>query len=283
MPVPMRPLWQFFQWLVGAGLIVATAHSEETKPYQFKELRLSLPSSWLAHAQARVVPAQPLYSPEAARLLKEDPLRRRRPVYETMPQHLELRFGPLTIFPKEHAFHPEITVHPVADYARIFEPEDATKEMLRGFDEIWNTATDPAAVHLGKPLPFIPVSDGEQGVTVLHKPLSFVGGKGFRFITRFEIEASLLSDHGLVYVFEGLTNDRKTYVLATFPILLEGLPGADAKEHLGYSLRAYQKFEKEIDAYHDKASAWLVANQAKMEPNLKLLDEIVASIAIAAP
>jgi hypothetical protein len=172
----------------------------------------------------------------------------------------------------------------VADFARIFEPEkDSTKNMLRTFAQLWDAASDPATVQAGKPLPFIPALDAEQGITVLYKPLSFAGGKGFRFITQFDIEASLLSEQGLVYVFEGMTHDRKTYVLATFPVRLEGLLKADAEEHLGYRTKPYLKFEKEIDDYHQKAKAWLESNQSKIEPELKVLDDIASSIAITAP
>jgi len=256
-------------------------HAEDAKPFHFDAMHLILPGSWAAKAQGRIVKAVPLYDERDAAAYKADKTNQLKPSYENMPRHIEISFDVRPVFPvKDHAFKPQITVHPVAEFLRIYEPEeDSVKRMTHCFDQLWSVATKPAKVNLARPLPFIPFLDATQGVTVGFKPVNFSGGKGFRFITQFEIETSLLSDDGLVYVFQALTDDRKSYVLATFPIHLEGLPQTNRDgEHLGYSTKQYEKLEKEIEMYHRKATKWLTESESKMMPELKTLDDIVASV-----
>ena len=276
----MKAFPQFLALALAA--LTAPLCAEDTEPFHFDNVQLSLPASWSSAVKGRLVPALPLYNKHAAALFKADPMNQLKPGYENMPRHVELRLSLPAVFPvKEHAFQPEITVHPVAEFARIYEPEkDSEKNMLKAFDEVWSVASEPAKRKAGKPLPFIPFLDAEQGVSVCFRPVKFAGGKGFRFITQFDIEASLLSERGLVYVFQGMTDDRKTYVLATFPVRLDGLLKDFAGEHLGYSTKDYERLEKEITTYRSKAGAWIEANQERLVPDLKTLDAIMASLVL---
>lgn len=260
-------------------LLSATAGDTLSK-FQFESLTLELPANWLKHAEAKVVPAAPLYSPEDAAILKANPLVVLKPEYPVMPEHISVGFGTSPFYTgKSHEFTPEIMTHSVDAYLRIFDPEQKPSPEVRAeFDLIKSLSEKPASYQPGKPLPFVPFIDASQNVTVGFKPLAFANGKGFRFVTQYDIEKALLNENQLVYIFQGITDDGKIYVLATFPIGLEGLPRADEKKHLGFDISRYAEFESKQKEYQQKASEWLIKHADQMTPSLETLDAIMSSI-----
>ncbi len=275
-----------FPWvLVGAAvsMTVTSLQSQDLKPFTFKQLSLQMPESWVTQAEAKVVPAVPLYNAEAAAELKKDPLSMLKPDYSNMPEHVSLSLAGAPLYAgKEFAFVPEIMILPVAEFTRICDPEQkASPEMVAAFAEIASLAEKKTEPEAGQPLPFVPYLDASQSVTVAFRTLnSGGGGKGFRFVTQYDIEPSLLSEDRLTYIYQGLSADWKTYVVVTIPILLGGMPKADAKEHLGFSTENYEEFMKKVGDYRKKASAWLVENEEKMKPSLKMLDTMMCSIVL---
>lgn len=260
-------------------LIPATAEDTLTK-FQFESLTLEVPATWLRHAEAKMVAAAPLYNSEEAAILKADPKSELKPDYSNMPEHIEVGFGKLPNYTgKDFEFSPEITIHSVDAYSRIFDPEQkASVKVLAEFDRIKDLAAKPARHKAGSPLPFIPFIDASQQVTVGFKSLSFANGKGFRFVTQYGFEAGLIHESQLVYIFQGISDDGKTYVLATFPVSLKGLPKADDQKHLGFDLSKYAEFESKQDEYYKKASEWLITNADQMTPSLETLDAVMRSI-----
>ncbi len=249
--------------------------------FQFESLSVDIPEPWLAHANAALVPANPLYSEKAAANLKSFPFGELKPNYSNMPEHIVVNFNKLPRFSgKERGFAPEIMIHSTDAYARILDPESKpSANFLAEFELIKKLSIKELNHKSGTPLPFVNSSaDGSQHVTIGFKTLPFANGKGFRFVTAYAIEATLLYENSLVYIFQGITNDGKTYIMATFPVTLNGLPNYEDTEHLGFSMQPYPDFVMKQNAYNKKAEKWLVKNTDKMTPSLATLDAIMSSI-----
>lgn len=263
-------------------LIPATADDKPAK-FQFESLTLNVPESWLKHADPKVIPAAPLYNAEDTARLKADPKADLKPDYTNMPEHIAVGFGKLPFYKgKDFEFAPEITTHSVDAYSRIFDPEQKpSPSLLSNVALIRKLSEKSGDYKSGSPLPFVPFIDASQQVTIGFKPLSFTNGKGFRFVTQYGFEAGLINQSQLVYIFQGITDDGKTYVLATFPVSLKGLPKADDKKHLGFDTSNYADFELKQKEYFQKASEWLIKNADQMTPSLATLDVVMSSISAA--
>lgn len=254
------------------------AAAEQSVKFHFQTLSVDLPKEWLPHADAKLIPANPLYSKKSASHLKSYPLWQLKPAYSNMPENIRVNFGKLPRYSdKKHWFTPEIMTHFTDSYARILDPgHKPSANFLAIFELIKKLSAKQLNYRSGTPLPFIPFLDASQHVTTGFKPLPFANGKGFRFVTAYSIEASILSESTLVYIFQGISNDGKTYVVATFPVTLEGLPKKGERKHLGFSEQG--DFVFKANTYNQKASEWLIKNADKITPSLKKLDAIMSSI-----
>jgi hypothetical protein len=276
----MSILRNFF--ILGIALLPLLPAKAEDKlsKLQFGTLSLDVPASWLKHADARVVPAAPLYDAKSSAALKANPQENLKPEYPVMPEHTSVGFGTLPFYSgRNYEFSPEIMTHPVDAFTRIFDPENKpSPDVIAEFQLIKKLSGEANDQPTAKPLPFIPFLDASQQVTVSFKRLSFANGKGFRFVTQYGFEAGLINESQLVYIFQGITTDGKTYVLATFPVSLKGLPKADEKKHLGFDTSQDAESESKQDGYYKKASEWLIKNADQMTPSLETLDAVMSSI-----
>jgi hypothetical protein len=174
----------------------------------------------------------------------------------------------------------EVSIHSIEEYSHIFEPDADPKSMIEGFNRVWQTATSNSIPKINQELPIIPPAWGYQSVAVCFKQIEQKHFKGFRFITQLNQEASFIQKAGLFYIFQGISNDQKTYLLATFPIRLDGLAKASDREHLGFSIQNYDEFAKVKEKYCLKAAKWIEENEGKMQPALATMDGILRSVQI---
>ena len=279
MPHPSSILTRY--WPIA---LIAILHAPLVRAGEFQtdSLQVKLPKAWADRAKIKVVPANPLYTSAEAAALKADPRMMKKGSYENMPEHVQIHLS--AIFPD--SWHPEITLQSVDECSRILDPEghpyQGTKQAV---DELWTIATKPAAYHKGEELPFFGNLDASQSIAVGLKSIPFAGGLGIRYLTQYDVEPSLLFDGSLMYIYEGLTKDRKYLVSATFPLHLEGLATEKTKAHLGFSMEQghYGELEKNIRVYREKATAWLNERLDQITPSLKQLDEIMASLEVTEP
>jgi hypothetical protein len=130
------------------------------------------------------------------------------------------------------------------------------------------------------------VWDGSQTFQRKIKHFSFQNGKGIFFLTQFDIEPSLINNEGLTYCFQGITNDRRNYVLAKFPLGVWFLP-IDYREDKfeDYQLPMYFTADKSNEERHRKYLSKITKrlenlSPDRFEPHLKYFDEIVSSLKI---
>jgi hypothetical protein len=118
--------------------------------------------------------------------------------------------------------------------------------------------------------PFVPSVPSTQAIHAHHEIIPFQNGKGVGYITQFTMDVDLINNEKLLYVFQGITEDGKYFVSATFPIQTNMLPGSrDATsyknytqpedfysiEHRDENLKAYQTYltgvENDLEATKD--------------------------------
>lgn len=184
------------------------------------------------------------------------------------------------------AFSPKIEVYPIEEYRRALAKspsETARFDKELGLLKNLLKGANPNS----EKIPFVPFIDAETVVTAQLKRISFKNGRGLRYLTQFNVEPTIINNQGLTYIFQGLTNDEKFYVLAAFPVSTAELPvDADANNTESYKIpddfynpknsktneKNYRKYASRVKAMLEK----LTPNE--FEPKITQLDETLSSL-----
>ena len=124
--------------------------------------------------------------------------------------------------------------------------------------------------------------------------LDFAEGAGVRGIIQYMQDIFFYTNNGLLYNFDGLTNDGRYYVNVRVPVavpFLMDLDGPDPRTNINpqaISVPDWPKYGTEqrpiIDAYNQEAlRRFDQATDADFAPNLALLDALVRSLQVGAP
>jgi len=134
-------------------------------------------------------------------------------------------------------------------------------------------------------IPYLPFTDASQSFQAKVKHCNFQNGQGILFLTFWETQYELPSNRQLRYVFEGLTNDGKYYVLAQMPVSVAFLPEDDTEEFEGYKIpwsklkdEAEMKRFEEVKKEIGKRLENLKPNE--FEPNLNYFEEMISSLKV---
>lgn len=270
------------------------ATAEALEPMAASGVSVKLPAEWKKHAAMEIVPATPLYSKQeqsyiadyrkrkkAGEAVGEFPQDLLRKAGGALPKHIRIRFENLPEFEFEGGtvHQPQITIQRIEDY-RLIESADGEPHS-RIFPELENIAFEEDLQKPLKQVPFIHVIT--TGAHYFSKRIAFRNGKGVRFVTRFDYDADVLRKGVLAYFYQGITDDRKHFVFATFPIKMAGLGD---HSHLGYSAESRDEYDRLVHGFKDyrkKAEAWMRDNEATIQPRLELLDRIMQSISVEQP
>jgi hypothetical protein len=129
-------------------------------------------------------------------------------------------------------------------------------------------------------LPFLPNPMAGQQFYASAIPISFQNGKGIRYLTQYVQDISPVTNDGLIYTFQGLTNDGQIYISFTMPVSHPDL-SADWDDFFNTYEVTYETFSDnyqdyltlEIDMLHE-------SDDELFTPSLKVLDNIVMSLSI---
>jgi hypothetical protein len=132
-------------------------------------------------------------------------------------------------------------------------------------------------------MPFLPMWEACQAFIARPRYVKFRNGEGVLFLTQMDTETSRVTNAGLEYAFQGITNDGRSYIYAEFSVAAPFLPKGDEPEVqtwntknylLSHKSPRYQNYVRPIVA---KLEA-LPANQFR--PNLELLEQLVVSLEV---
>lgn len=132
-------------------------------------------------------------------------------------------------------------------------------------------------------MPFLPMWEACQAFVARVRYVNFRNGEGVLFLTQWDTETSRVTNQGLEYAFQGITNDGQHYVYAEFSVSAPFLPRGDEPEINAWNVKnyllphksaQYQKYVRPIVAKLEV----LPANQ--FQPNLRLLEQLIESLEV---
>jgi hypothetical protein len=129
-------------------------------------------------------------------------------------------------------------------------------------------------------LPMLPTVTASQIFRSQVEYLDFPNGSGIRFITSAGLDVSPLSDEGLFYTYQGLTNDGAYYIAAMFPIKSPVLPDNTVQ----MTTEQYNEFVANYDSYlADTVQQLDELSADDFRPRLDAIDHVFASLEITPP
>lgn len=239
-----------------------------------EQLRVTCDPPPFTQVRAQVVPASPLTDPT------------HKPDY-VAPEHVRLTFGGRHRSEPQATFFPaEVSVYPVAAYKQAyFVSNRYTRIIIEELEELRKVIDERQSRPPGE-MPYVPYVDASQAFAARIRHINLQGGKGVVFLTQYSIEPSLVSNQGLTYIFQGLTDDGRYYVLATFPVSAPGLPdesslGSHEGFTLGPTLTNTGEWRQEYQAYTSRVARKLgVMSPARFTPTLTQLDRVIGSLRV---
>ncbi|MDX6576206.1 MAG: hypothetical protein QOE96_2159 [Blastocatellia bacterium] len=145
---------------------------------------------------------------------------------------------------------------------------------------------DPSFATMGNDYPqmaFLPFWEATQAFISHLKYVNFKNGKGVFFLTQWDTETAQITNEGLEYAFQGITNDGQYYVYAEFSVGAPFLPKGDEPNVVAWDEKNYLLLHKSNEYQHylrpvlTKLEA-LPAN--KFQPNLELLEQLIRSLEV---
>jgi hypothetical protein len=168
------------------------------------------------------------------------------------------------------------------DHTNAFPGRDTGIRVFRVRDLQQVNGMYKAAVAAHEPMPLI---NATRVLRVQDKLLSFQNGKGERAIVHYAQELGPLTNEGLFYSYQGITDNGLYYVSATFPVAATFLPKTFAEGFSGMptvgpgdagSMAAYAEAVNRFNRDATERLEQLPA--ADYQPNLQTLDALVRSL-----
>ena len=192
--------------------------------------------------------------------------------YISHPEYLKIVF--------ENYIHSDAFETPVL---RLFVTEEYTiisEYASSQINDLKKYISDFDSIREDRELPFLPNPMAGQQFYSNAIPINFQNGKGIRYLTQYIQDTSPVTNDGLFYTFQGLTDDGQTYVSFTMPVTHSELP-ADWDDFFNTYEVTYETFGENYREYLNLVIDLLHESEDEMfTPSLKVLDEIVMSLQI---
>ncbi len=238
-------------------VVVATNTTDTGGVVKFNNVSFTLPLGVAKDAKSETVPAV------------ADP--NNSPWWEVAPEHLKFT---LTGYQLQDKFlEPQIFVYPANEYAQL-NPNAA--------DQIQKLKSILAGGALTYDAMPSWVMNAGQLIAAKMQVVSFQNGRGVRFLTEYAQYPAPINNRELFYLFHGLTNDGKYYIVATLPVTSSVLPEDEKPEASipqgGVPLPTatspdqtyYDAITKALDAMYEDS----------FNPSLFQLDALIQSITV---
>lgn len=169
-----------------------------------------------------------------------------------------------------------VAVYPIDGFPQMYAADESSVEaqieLIRDFKKALKDKNFRAA----NQIPFIPFRDASQAFQARVKHFPFQNGKGILFLTHWDTQIELPSNRQLRYVYEGLTDDEKYYVVMEMPVAVKFLPNDATDKFEGKAIET-----KRFDEVKEKIARRLEnLPPNEFKPNLKHLEEIASSLKI---
>lgn len=132
-------------------------------------------------------------------------------------------------------------------------------------------------------MPFLPMWEAGQAFVSHLKYVNFKNGKGVFFLTQWDTDTTQVTNEGLEYAFQGITDDGQHYVYAEFSVAAPFLPAGSEPDVVAWTEKNYllRHQSKEYQSYLRPVLAKLEALPAdKFQPDLELIEKVIQSVEI---
>jgi hypothetical protein len=134
-------------------------------------------------------------------------------------------------------------------------------------------------------MPFLPLWEATQAFVARLKYIDFRNGSGVFFLTQWDVsETQQVTNEGLEYAFQGLTNDGQYYIYAEFSASALFLPqNSDAEEVAEWNRKNYllrHDSKKYQDCVHPILKQLEAFPANRFQPNLELLEQLIQSMEV---
>lgn len=194
--------------------------------------------------------------------------------WEAAPSHIKFSLNDYVL--PGAMWSPEIKIFPVEDYLLV-DPQVGQR-----MDEIKSIAANPGAP-LPENLPFLPFINAGQVFYAQMQTVNFQNGSGIRYVTQFDQAPFPINNQEMFYTYQGLSQDGKYFISATFPISIAFLP-ADGSPNsptptdgVPIDWDNYENFPIYLDAVVQKLMS---ADPNAFMPSMQMLDSLIQSIEI---
>lgn len=196
------------------------------------------------------------------------------------PQHrlftfdLSTRYSPM-----------EIAIYPINDFPRMYAVNKSSMKAMQEEISDFKKVLKDKNFRANNEIPYLRFIDAGQAFQVKVKHFPFSGGKGILFLTFWNTQYEFPSNRQLRYIFEGLTDDEKYYVLAEMPTRVDFLPDESSEEYEGYKL-SWGKLNDKAEMKRFAAVKQKIAErleklpQNEFQPNLNELEKIISTLKI---
>jgi hypothetical protein len=125
--------------------------------------------------------------------------------------------------------------------------------------------------------------EAQQAFVSNVKYVNFRNGKGVFFLTQWDTETSQITNDGLEYAFQGITDDGKYYVYAEFSVSAPTLLNGNEPAVIAWNEKEYLllRQSKEYQAYVRRVAAQLEALRGdEFKPKLGSFERLISSLAV---
>jgi hypothetical protein len=207
-----------------------------------------------------------------------------------VPTHLAFILqGSYATRQKSSYFTPEVSIYSINKYKDALALSNAYVQSLEKDIQSLKAILAERPVSLEGEIPFLPFgTDATQAFHSHLKYTNFKNGQGLIFLTQFNIEPSLVNSQGLIYTFQGLTDDGLYYVSARFPVTAPSLPSSyEATTFENYTLNMFYGEDKKSNEENYKSYLAKIKRKLddlpseRFEPKLTLLERLISSLCVA--
>jgi hypothetical protein len=196
------------------------------------------------------------------------------PPWEIAPEHTVITLENYNLPGRQ--LKPQIFIYPAGDYAKLNEGVAENIKKIKAL-------TSGAGMDVNNDtLPHIPFYNAAQVFAAQTQTFKFLNGSGVRFITQYGQDVGPITNNGLFYHYEGLSDDGNFYILAIFPLSASIL--ADGSGQLpegGVPFPDYNDPNANFPAYYDIITQKLnTMSPDTFSPVLTQLDALVQTIKI---
>ncbi|MGQ0760761.1 MAG: hypothetical protein ACT4OT_01900 [Acidobacteriota bacterium] len=132
-------------------------------------------------------------------------------------------------------------------------------------------------------MPFLPMWEATQAFVAHLKYINFKNGKGVFFLTQWNTETSQVTNDGLEYAFQGITDDGRYWIYAEFAVTAPGLPRDSDSEVVAWNEKKHLVLHRseKYQTYLRPVIAKLEALDAsQFQPKLGLLEQLIQSLEV---